>query len=126
MKKRVMAAVVVLLMVSTTGFAAPQSAPSVEGAWTGEVPRGGSRFAAAEFEFHVDGSSLTGTVRALDLEFPVANGTIANSRISFNIGDTKGDFTGQLEGDTIQMRVKYSGGENGRQTLDFTLTRRKR
>jgi len=105
---------------------APVEQASIDGEWTGEVPRGGSRFIAAEFQFHVDGSTLTGVVHALDDEFPLTNATIAGSRMAFNIGETKGDFTGELTGDTIRMKVKYSGGENGRQTLDFVLTRVKR
>ena len=56
----------------------------------------------------------------------MVNGTIAGSRIAFNIGETKGDYTGELAGDSIRMKVKYSGGENGRQTFDFVLTRTSR
>jgi len=126
MKTSVAAAIVTLFIVSSTGLAAPQRAASIEGAWKGEIPRGGSRFVAADFEFHVDGSTLTGRVHAMDMEFSVENGTIAGSRIAFNVGNTKGDYTGEPEGDTIRMKVKYSGGENGRQTLDFVLTRVKR
>ena len=126
MTTRILSAIVVLVMLSASGLAAPQSAPSIEGAWRGEIPRGGSRYAAADFEFHVEGSTLTGRVHALDLQFPVVNGTIAGSRIGFNIGETKGDYTGELAGDSIRMKVKYSGGENGRQTFDFVLTRASR
>jgi len=125
-KRSLMVAIVVLLVASATGFAASKDAVSIEGAWTGEIPRGGSRFAAADFEFRSEGSTLTGRVRALDLEFPVVNGTIAGSHITFNIGETKGDYAGDIDGDRIQMTVKYSGGENGRQTLGFVLTRVKR
>ena len=109
-----------------TGPDAPVEQASIDGEWTGEVPRGGSRFIAADFQFHVHGSTLTGRVHALDDDFPLTNATIAGSRLAFNIGETKGDFTGELSGDTIRMKVKYSGGENGRQTLDFVLTRVKR
>jgi hypothetical protein len=126
MTTRILSAIVVLVMLSASGLAAPQSAPSIEGAWRGEIPRGGSRYAAADFEFHVEGSTLTGRVHALDMEFPVANGTIVGSRIAFNIGETKGDYSGEFAGESIRMKVKYSGGENGRQTFDFVLTRASR
>jgi hypothetical protein len=45
--------------------------------------------------------------------------------VSFNVGETKSDYSGELAGDIINMKVKYNGGENGRQTLDFKLTRAK-
>ena len=96
--------------------------PSLDGEWTGEVPRGGSRFIAADFEFHVDGKTLTGRVRAVDEEFEV-NGTVEGPRIAFTVGSTAGDYSGELAGDTIKMKVKYNGGEAGRQTLGFVLTR---
>jgi hypothetical protein len=53
----------------------------------------------------------------------LTNGTIASSRIPFNIGDRDGDYTGELAGDTIRIQVKNSGGETGRRTLTFVLSR---
>lgn len=44
-------------------------APAIVGAWTGDVPRGGDRFIHATFDFEVSGSTLGGTVHALDLDF---------------------------------------------------------
>lgn len=105
---------------------APQSqaeGPSIDGDWTGDVPRGGGRFIAATFTFHADGTTLTGHVSAVGDEFPLVNGTIAGARIAFRAGNTQGDYSGELDGDTIHMKVKYNGGESGRQTIDFVLKR---
>jgi len=100
-------------------------AATIAGAWTGEVPRGGDKFIHADFDFEVNGTKLDGLVHALDLELPVRNGKVDGSRISFRVGDSNGDYTGELAGDTVRMTVKYKGGETGNLTLDFVLTRRR-
>ena len=100
------------------GTAAP-----VEGEWFGEVPRGESRYIKARFVLHADGAALTGTVYALDDEYPIVDGTIKGSAIVFRIGTTHGEYTGTVGTDEIQMKVKYDGGEAGRQTLPFLLKR---
>jgi uncharacterized Zn-binding protein involved in type VI secretion len=96
---------------------------SVDGDWEGDVPRGGGRVIAARFTFRVEGGTLTGTVHAVGDEFPVEKGTISNGSITFKIGGTQGDYSGVAAGDEIQMKVKYDGGEAGRQTLPFVLKR---
>lgn len=96
---------------------------SVDGDWDGGVPRGGGRVIEARFTFHSDGSLLTGTVHAVNDEFPVEKGKISGGSISFRVGGTQGDYSGVLSGDEIQMKVKYDGGEAGRQTLPFVLKR---
>lgn len=101
------------------------SSATIAGAWSGEVPRGGDTFIHADMDFEVNGATLGGTVHALDLELPVKNGKINGSRISFKVGDSNGDYAGELAGDTLRMTVKYRGGETGNLTLDFVLTRRK-
>jgi hypothetical protein len=116
-------AALVTLMMCGTVSAGPVS---IDGTWTGDVPRGGGQFIAAVFELHVDGPALKGRVLALGDEYPVTSGTVDGSHLAFKIGATKGSYTGELAGDTIRMKVKYDGGENGRQTLDFVLTRVKR
>jgi hypothetical protein len=96
---------------------------SVDGDWEGDVPRGGGRAIAARFTFRVEGGTLMGTVHAVGDEFPIQKGKIANGSISFKVGGTQGDYSGVAAGDEIQMKVKYDGGEAGRQTLPFVLKR---
>jgi len=98
-------------------------APSIKGTWTGEVPRGGDQFVHAVFDLESNGSTLGGTVHALDLDLPVTHGRIDGTHVSFKAGDSKGDYSGEIAGDIIRMTVKYSGGETGRLTLDFVLKR---
>ena len=99
------------------------AAASVEGDWEGDVPRGGGRVIAARFMLHADGDVVTGTVYAVNDEFPVEKGKVAGVSISFKVGGTQGDYSGVVSGDEIQMKVKYDGGEAGRQTLPFVLKR---
>jgi hypothetical protein len=102
---------------------AAASPAAVDGTWQGQVPRGESRYITAQLVLHADGASLTGTVHALDDEFPIVDGTIKGQAIAFRVGTTKGEYTGIVGTDAIRMTVRYDGGENGRQTLPFVLTR---
>ncbi len=96
---------------------------AIDGEWEGDVPRGGGRVIEARFTFRADGGVLTGSVHAVGDDFPVEKGKISGAAISFRVGGTQGDYSGSLSGDEIQMKVKYDGGEAGRQTLPFTLKR---
>lgn len=101
----------------------PGDSPSITGTWTGEVPRGGDQFVHAVFDLEGSGSTLGGVVHALDLDLPVTRGRIDGTHLSFNVGESKGDYTGEIAGDVIRMTVKYSGGETGRATFEFVLKR---
>jgi|SRR5262245_30092338 len=102
--------------------AAPVSA-SVDGEWDGEVPRGGGRTIAARFTFRVEGGRLTGSAHAVGDDYPIEKGTIDGASIAFRVAGTQGEYSGTVGADEIQMKVKYDGGESGRQTLPFVLTR---
>jgi hypothetical protein len=99
------------------------AATSVDGDWEGDVPRGGGRVIEARFTFHAAGETLAGSVHAVNDDFPVEKGRISGASISFKVGGTQGEYTGTVSGDEIQMKVKYDGGESGRQTLPFVLKR---
>lgn len=101
----------------------PQAAASIDGEWTGDVPRGGGRVISATFTLHADGDSLTGSVHAVGDQFPVEKGRIDGASISFRVAGTQGEYSGVVGTDEIQMKVKYDGGESGRQTLPFVLKR---
>ena len=99
------------------------SASSLAGEWEGDVPRGNGRTISARFAFEADGAVLSGTVYAVGDQFPIEKGTISGGTIAFRVGGTQGEYSGTLEAGTIRMKVKYDGGEAGRQTLPFVLTR---
>jgi hypothetical protein len=100
-----------------------RAAASVDGEWIGDVPRGGGRVIAATFTLHADGGTLTGSVQAVGDQFPIEKGKIDGASLSFRVGGTQGEYTGAVGPDEIQMKVKYDGGESGRQTLPFILKR---
>jgi hypothetical protein len=102
---------------------AESAGPSVDGEWEGEVPRGSGRTIEARFTLHADGEVLTGSAQAVGDVFPIEKGKIAGTSIAFRIAGTQGDYTGTVDADEIQMKVKYDGGESGRQTLPFVLRR---
>ena len=103
--------------------AASVAAAPVEGGWEGDVPRGGGRVIEARFTFHADGETLSGSARAVGDDFPIEKGTIVGTSIAFRIAGTQGDYSGIVGADEIQMKVRYDGGESGRQTLPFVLKR---
>jgi hypothetical protein len=130
MKKRSLVSLVAAVMLISPGsgaLASPQTsgdaATNISGNWSGDIPRGGGNVVHADFDFEVNDHTLGGIVHALDLDLPVKNGKIEGNHVSFNIGDSKGDYSGEIEGDVIRMTVKYSGGETGRVTLDFLVKR---
>jgi hypothetical protein len=98
-------------------------ARAVEGDWDGEVPRGSGRTIEARFSFRIDGGALGGTVHAVGDDFSIVKGTIDGMTIAFKVAGTEGDYSGTVGADEIRMKVKYDGGESGRQTLPFVLTR---
>jgi hypothetical protein len=100
-----------------------RAAQPVNGEWEGNVPRGGGRVIEARFWLRGEGETLSGSVRAVGDDFPVEKGKISGGSISFRVGGTQGEYSGVVRGDEIQMKVKYDGGEAGRQTLPFVLKR---
>lgn len=111
-----------LLMLGLTAYAA---APTFDGSWKADVPRGNGRFIAATFDFGVEGNVLSGSVHAVDKEYPLVNGKVNGDEISFSVDGATGLFSGQLAGDEIKMKVKYDGGENGSKSMPFIAKRAK-
>ena len=123
MKAKIVLLVMFLIALAPPIRAASTPEPGLDGTWTGEVPRGGGRVIPAEFEFHVKNGTLTGVVHAVDETFNIEDGKIDGTHVTFRVAGTIGDYSGDLDGDTLKMKVKYSGGETGRVTLDFLLKR---
>jgi hypothetical protein len=109
--------------VAKRAAASEPPASSIAGDWEGEVPRGGGRTIAARFTFQTDGPRLSGSVHAVGDEFPIEKGTVSGAEIAFRVGSTEGAYSGTVGADEIRMKVRYDGGESGRQTLPFVLKR---
>jgi hypothetical protein len=101
-------------------------AADVSGKWTGtlETPRGTQNIS---FDFHVDGSSLTGKVTTPRGESDISDGKIDGDNISFtqavsfNGNDFKINYTGKIDGD----QIKFTRTMGDRPAVEFTATRAK-
>jgi hypothetical protein len=110
-----------LLMLALSAVAA--AAPNFNGSWKGDVPRINGRIIPAVFDFVISGSALTGTVHAVDTAFNIGEGKVKGNEISFIVEGTQGQYTGKLNGDVINMKVKYDGGEAGPKIMEFVAKR---
>ena len=118
-KKLGMAALFIALG-SVTALAA-----DFNGKWTAQMesPRGTQTLT---FNFHVDGSALTGTVTTRRGDSPIANGKIDGDNISFeqdmnmNGNDIKITYTGKADGPDS---IKFSRQAGERPAQEFTAKR---
>jgi hypothetical protein len=112
-------AVLVLVLGSVAALAA-----DFNGKWTGDVqsPMGTQTLT---FNFHVDGSKLTGKVTTPRGESDITDGKVDGDNISFaqmvsfNGNDFKILYTGKMDGDTI----KFSRQLGDRPATEFTAKR---
>ena len=121
MKKTLSLTILVLMLV----FTAKAIDSGLNGSWNADVPRGNGRIIPTVFSFDVDGTTLSGSVHALDQDFSLTDGKANGDEISFTVAGATGEFSGKLEGDEIKMKVKYDGGENGKRTMAFVAKRAK-
>jgi hypothetical protein len=112
-------AVLVLVLGSVAALAA-----DFNGKWTGEV-QGRMGTQTLTFNFHVDGSTLTGKVTTPRGESDITDGKVDGDNISFaqvvsfNGNDFKILYTGKMDGDTI----KFSRQMGDRPATEFTAKR---
>jgi len=114
----------ILLFTPFAAAALFAAGPSVDGRWIGTVTLRSGDTADLEFNFKTAGDKLTGTVTVLldnPEPFPISNGKVNGTSISFTADRPRGKFSGTLSGDTIDMTV-IRGDED---TLRFTAKRSK-
>ena len=105
MRNRVFVFGVVLLLALLTAA----SAADLNGKWKGDMktPDGGGL--EINFNFHVDGEKLTGTVANTYGEEQITEGTVKGDSISFIImaggGQFKLTYKGQVVGEEIKFHV---------------------
>ena len=119
MIKKLALAVLFVALGSVSALAADFS-----GKWTGDVttPRGTQTLT---FDFHVDGSTLTGKVTSPRGDTDITNGKVDGDNISFdtvlnfNGNEFTITYTGKADGDTI----KFTRAMGDRGSSDFVAKR---
>ena len=118
MRKRMFVLGVIALLALLTAA----SAADLNGKWKGDMksPDGGSL--EINFNFHVDGEKLTGTVANTYGEEQITNGSVKGDAISFIImaggGQFKLTYKGQVVGEEIKFHVTI--GDMGEGELTAT------
>jgi opacity protein-like surface antigen len=121
MMRKLGLAVLFLVLGSLTALAA-----DFNGKWTADV-QGRMGTQTITFDFHVDGSKLTGTVTTPRGASDISDGKIDGDNISFsqnlsfNGNDLKINYTGKADGDTIKFTRQFGD----RPGTDFVAKRAK-
>jgi opacity protein-like surface antigen len=119
MLRKLALAALVFALGSVTALAA-----DFNGKWTAEV-QGRMGTQTVTFDFHVDGSTVTGKVTTPRGESDISDGKVDGDNISFvqvvnfNGNEMKINYTGKADGDTI----KFSRQMNDRPAAEFVAKR---
>jgi len=105
MMKKLGLAILVFALGSMTALAA-----DFNGKWTAEV-QGRNGPQTITFDFHVDGSTLTGKVTTMRGDMDISNGKVDGDNISF---DQVMNFNGN------SMTINYKGTADGADSIKFT------
>ena len=91
-------------------------AADFNGKWTADVPGRNGNTQTITFDFHVDGSTLTGKVTTMRGDMDISNGKVDGDNISFdqvmnfNGNSMTMSYTGKADGDTIKFTRAMAGG----------------
>jgi hypothetical protein len=91
-------------------------AADFNGKWTADVPGRNGNTQTLTFDFHVDGTTLTGTVTTPRGSIDISNGKVDGDNISFDqVMNFNGNsftisYKGTADGDTIKFTRTFSGG----------------
>ncbi len=119
MLRKLALAALVFALGSVTALAA-----DFNGKWTAEV-QGRMGTQTITFEFHVDGSTVTGKITTPRGDSDITDGKVDGDNISFaqvvnfNGNDMKINYTGKADGDTI----KFSRQVGDRPATEFVAKR---
>lgn len=105
MMKKLGLAILIFALGSVTALAA-----DLNGTWTAEV-QGRRGTQTLTFDFHVDGSTLTGKITTERGEMDISNGKVDGDNISF---DQVMNFNGN------SMTINYKGIADGPDSIKFT------
>ena len=91
-------------------------AADFNGKWTADVPGRNGNTQTLTFDFHVDGTTLTGTVTTPRGSIDISNGKVDGDNISFDqVMNFNGNsftisYKGTADGDTIKFTRTFGGG----------------
>jgi hypothetical protein len=103
-------------------------AADFNGKWTGDVQGRGGNTMTLTFDFHVDGTTLTGKVTTPRGDVDISNGKVDGDNISFdqvlnfNGNSVTISYKGAADGDTIKFTRTFGGGGD-RPPQDFVAKR---
>jgi hypothetical protein len=105
MTKRIFGSSAILMLAILTAA----SAADVNGKWRGEMKTPNGENLEVNFDFHVDGEKLTGTVASTYGSEQITDGTVKGDAVSFILlaggGQFKIAYKGTLAGDDIKFHV---------------------
>jgi hypothetical protein len=88
-------------------------AADFNGKWSADVPGRNGNTQTVTFDFHVDGSTLTGKVTTTRGDMDISNGKIDGDNISF-------DTVLSMNGNSVTL--SYKGTADGADSIKFTRT----
>lgn len=128
MMKKLALAALVFALASVSALAA-----DFNGKWTADVPARNGNTQTITFDFHVDGSTLTGKVTTMRGDIDISNGKVDGDTISFdtvmnfNGNSVTISYKGTADGDNIKFTRTFGGGMGGNGTprppMEFTAKR---
>ncbi len=108
MMKKLALAALLFVLGSVTALAA-----DFNGKWTADVPGRNGNTMTVTFDFHVDGSTLTGKITTMRGDMDISNGKVDGDNISF---DQVMNFNGN------SFTLNYKGTADGADSIKFTRT----
>lgn len=114
MMKKLGLAVLFFTLSSVAALAA-----DFNGKWSADVPGRNGNTQTLTFDFHVDGSTLTGKVTTMRGDTDITNGKVDGDNISFDTVMSMGgnsmtmSYMGKADGDTIKFSRSMAGGGGG-------------
>ncbi len=108
MMRKLALAALVFVLGSVTALAA-----DFNGKWTADIPMRNGNTMTITFDFHVDGSTLTGKVGMTRGDMDISNGKVDGDTISF---DQVMNFNGN------SFTINYKGTADGADSIKFTRT----
>jgi hypothetical protein len=108
MIRKLALAALVFLLCSVTALAA-----YFNGKWAADIPMRNGNTMTITFDFHVDGSTLTGKVSTRRGDMDISNGKVDGDTITF---DQVMNFNGN------SFTINYKGTADGADSIKFTRT----